>query len=532
MQFEITAVSAGKQRRTISADSETSLLGALRSAGVYLPAPCGGRGSCGKCAVRVSAGAPQAGDADRAFFSQQQLDSGWRLACAAFPSGSITLEIPESGEDLFSSINIFMLNDAGETPPQEAAAAPSYPLPPGRAFPGYTIAVDIGTTTLGFVLLDMRTGKIAGHYSAVNRQREYGGDVVSRIERSNSGGLSLLSKCIRGQIQEGINALCSQAGLAPRDIHQIALVGNTVMLHLLQGLSCQGLGKAPFTPVTLDMACVDYREIFEGDLSCQVIILPGIASYVGADITAGIFFTELHRRGKAAVLLDIGTNGEMALAWQDTILCTATAAGPAFEGATILWGTGSVPGAISRVQFRGGGFEPETIAARPPVGICGSGVVDIVYQGLKHGYILPSGRFSETLAEGGIVLAQAPDGRDIVFCQKDVRELQLAKSAIRSGLDALLNHAGLGYNDIQRLYIAGGFGFSLNMESAAGIGLIPQALLPKVSFVGNSALGGAVKYLLRNDGKETLCEIIKQTKEFSLTSDKYFAGQFIENINL
>jgi uncharacterized 2Fe-2S/4Fe-4S cluster protein (DUF4445 family) len=221
----------------------------------------------------------------------------------------------------------------------------------------------------------------------------------------------------------------------------------------------------------------------------------------------------------------------MALVHNGKILCTATAAGPAFEGGNILWGTGSVPGAISRVQFRDGVFKTGTIGDKPPMGICGSGVVDMVHQGLKHGYIQESGRFSEKARGNEIPLARAPDGRDIVFCQKDVRELQLGKSAIRSGLDALLNHTGLGYDKIQTLYIAGGFGFNLNMESAAGIGLIPQALLPKVSLIGNSALGGAVKYLLKADSDEILHRIIEQSEEFSLPEDKYFNENFINNVS-
>jgi uncharacterized 2Fe-2S/4Fe-4S cluster protein (DUF4445 family) len=294
------------------------------------------------------------------------------------------------------------------------------------------------------------------------------------------------------------------------------------------------LGRAPFTPVTLDTVVTDYREIFGGNISREVLVLPGISAFVGADIAAGIYFTDLHASSDPSVLMDIGTNGQIALSYGGKILCTATAAGPAFEGGNILWGTGSVPGAISCVRFQNGAFEIGTIGNKPPVGVCGSGVVDAVYQALRRGMILPSGRFGDGVPENGIFLAKSPDGRDIVLCQKDVRELQLAKSAMRSGLDALLNQAGLGYSDIKTLYIAGGFGFNLNMESAAGIGLIPPPLVPKVSPVGNSALGGAVKYLLNTasgGGDEPLHRIIEQAEGFSLGEDKYFSENFINNIN-
>jgi uncharacterized 2Fe-2S/4Fe-4S cluster protein (DUF4445 family) len=304
------------------------------------------------------------------------------------------------------------------------------------------------------------------------------------------------------------------------------------MLHLLLQLSCRTLGQTPFTPVTLDTVSLASREIFDGDFSCETVILPGISTYVGADITAGLLFAGVPGGAAPAAFMDIGTNGEMALVYGDKILCTATAAGPAFEGGNIHWGTGSVPGAISQASFRDGRFECVVIGGRPPAGICGSAVVDIVYHGLKNGLIRPDGRFDkERLPAGEIFLAKTEDGRDIVFCQKDVRELQLGKSAIRTGLDALLGHAGLGYGDIATLYIAGGFGFNLNMESAAGIGLIPRELLPKVCLLGNSALGGAVKFLQHGEHGETLYQIVRQAEEFSLPKDRYFNQYFIDNIN-
>jgi uncharacterized 2Fe-2S/4Fe-4S cluster protein (DUF4445 family) len=398
--------------------------------------------------------------------------------------------------------------------------------------PVYAVAVDIGTTTLAMVLLDLQTGTIASRFSAVNRQREFGGDVISRIQRANEGDLVLLSLSVRNQITEGIAALCRDASAGVQAIRKIAIVGNTTMLHLLLQLSCCTLGQTPFTPVTLDMVSLGSREIFEGDLSCETVILPGISTYVGADITAGLLFTELHTKADPVVFMDIGTNGEMALAYQGKILCTATAAGPAFEGGNIRWGTGSVMGAISQVRFRDGIFACTTIGNQPPVGICGSGVVDIVYQGLKQDFIQSSGRFNpKLLPTGEIFLARTQDNRDIVFCQKDVRELQLGKSAIRSGLDALLNHAGLGYGDIKTLYLAGGFGFNLNLESGVGIGLIPEALRPKISLAGNSALGGAVKLLLNPDNEKTLYHLVGQSEEFSLPQDKYFTKHFIDNID-
>jgi uncharacterized 2Fe-2S/4Fe-4S cluster protein (DUF4445 family) len=601
----VIRVISAKNTNEIKAEPGLNLLKALQSAGIYLPAICGGRGNCGKCKIKLISGALEAGPADRACFSTAQIEEGWRLACAAFPAADISIEVSETGEQNFSSVSSFEQGDEDfrgleessfrlEKNPQSYArqAEPERPLSYAElreiskiadaqarlsegpvagaeaaetavgtvgasvgaaAIPEtlsiyreggnilrvggstehiYSVAVDIGTTTLALALLDMKTGKIAGKFSAVNRQREFGGDVISRIQRASAGDLPLLSASIRKQTGEGIVSLCEEAAAEIQDIRKIAITGNTTMIHLLLGLSCKTLGQVPFTPVTLDMVSLKSREIFDEDLSCETIILPGISTYVGADISAGILFAGIHTNPGPVAFMDIGTNGEMALAHKGKILCTATAAGPAFEGGNILWGTGSVPGAISQVSFKDGQFACNTIGGRPALGICGSGVVDTVYQGLKNDFILSSGRFNKkTLPANEIVLAKTEDGKDIVFCQKDVRELQLGKSAIRSGLDALLNHAGLAYEEVKTLFIAGGFGFNLNMESGAGIGLIPQALLPKVSLIGNSALGGTVKFLLNPDNEKVLNQIANQSEEFSLPVDKYFNKNFISNIN-
>jgi uncharacterized 2Fe-2S/4Fe-4S cluster protein (DUF4445 family) len=577
------------------AEPGRKLITTLQSAGFYLPAICGERGTCGKCRIRVREGSLPVTSADQACLSQIQLEAGYRLACAALPKGDICIEVFETGEGNFSVVNSFeqeeepsrgleetffplkksaqsyacrlvpdralSYSELRETSKLADAQGRTFTLPAGgsapaaggeghetfrvyreqgrvlrisgEAGPVYVAAIDIGTTTLAMALLDLGTGKIVRRFSAVNRQREFGGDVISRIQRANGGDLPALSKSIREQISGGIAVLCNEASVETGDIRKIAVTGNTTMLHLLLGLSCQTLGQAPFTPVTMDMVSLQYREIFDGDLSCETVILPGISTYVGADITSGLLFAGIYAGTETAVFMDIGTNGEMALAYNGNILCAATAAGPAFEGGNIRWGTGSVPGAISQVRFMNGAFEYTTIGGKPPEGICGSGVVDIVYQGLKNNIILANGRFNkEILPASEIFLAKTGDNRDIVFCQKDVRELQLGKSAIRSGLDALLNHAGLGYGDIKTLYIAGGFGFNLNPESGAGIGLLPEALRSKVSLIGNSALGGTIKYLLNPDYEKTLVQIAGQSEEFSLPSDKYFNNNFIKNTAL
>lgn len=578
----ITLLSEGESRE-LPIEEGSSLLSLLQAAGVYMPALCGGRGTCGKCKVKVLSGAAEPSPADRAFFSPEELDAGFRLACAGFPRESMIILLPRNGEEEFSALSGFETGamTAGgveqetllpERSPLSFArqtmgfrregvslsalrqiakladiAGETGPLNPGQ--PAYlyraegavvhigktprdlyAIGIDIGTTTIALALVHLQTGKMTDRLSVVNKQREFGADVVSRIERANGGGLARLSRTVRDQISAGINQLCLNNALNPEDVCKIALAGNTTMIHLLLGLSCATLGKFPFTPVTLDFVSCGFSDLFEGDLGCGVDVLPGISTYVGADIAAGILFSGLHQSPEPAVLMDIGTNGEMALVREGRVLCTATAAGPAFEGGNILWGTGSVPGAIASVVYRDGAFDVATIGDRPPVGICGSGVVDTVYQGLQNGLILPGGGFNKDRGIDALVLARSPGGEDILFSQRDVRELQLAKSAIRTGLDALLHRAGMDAGEVTKLYIAGGFGYNLNFTSGAGIGLIPGALQSKVVLIGNSSLGGTVKYLLDPRCRDQLREIAGGSAEFALSTDPYFNDNYVENM--
>ncbi|GHT80792.1 hypothetical protein FACS1894130_12390 [Spirochaetia bacterium] len=520
----IITVISGDIEQTLPFDSnqDRNLLAALQAAGIYFPALCGGRGKCGKCRIQVTSGYLNPSSADRAYFTESDIKAGYRLACTAYPAEDITIDIPVSGEQDFSAVDGFEPGYIGTGDTGNAGIHTVKPC---------AIAIDIGTTTIALALVDLVTGTITGRLSVVNRQREYGADVISRMQRANNGDLSLLSMCIRKQLAEGVSDICGNNNIDSNAVGSIAVAGNTTMLHLLLGLSCSTLGQYPFTPVTLDFVSRKYAELFGEGPSCEVVILPGISTYVGADIVADIFFSELYTSTEPVLVMDIGTNGEMALSVSGDILCTATAAGPAFEGGNILWGTGSVPGAISQVTYQNGTFAVKTIDNAPPIGICGSGVVDTVWEGLKNGLILPNGRFGEQVGSAGLLLAKAPDGQDITVCQKDVRELQLAKSAVCSGIQALLHHTGLKPDDIKTLYIAGGFGYNLNFTSGAGIGLIPAALQSKVRLIGNGALGGAVKYLLKAESSETLNRIISISKEYRLPEDDYFNEIFIENIN-
>ncbi|MDR1961393.1 MAG: ASKHA domain-containing protein [Gracilibacteraceae bacterium] len=566
-------VLSGEKRLTIEAEPEETLLQTLRRAGFYLPAICGGHGRCGKCEVKLEAGALTPSEDDRRCFGADGVQAGRRLACTAYPLEDMTISLPENGEEGFVAVNYFQSTGGPYWEPAPVAIADNA-VPLARQIAGADsraltlsalrqcaeladfetetayvygdrervlyvsraemtvcgVAVDLGTTTVSIALVDLAKGGIVRDTTFVNKQRAYGADVISRITRANEGRLAEMGDVIRAQIGEGIAALCADAGVPPERVVTAAVAGNTTMIHLLLGLSCAGLGHAPFTPGALDLVSVPYRELFGGDIACSVDILPGLAAYVGSDITAGILYSGLHK-ARNSLLIDIGTNGEIALAAGGRLTFTSTAAGPAFEGGNILWGTGSIPGAISGASYEDGAFLVQTIGGGSPTGICGSGVIDITGEALRHGLLKANGKLDKERAADGLLIAKTDEGQDILLSKRDIREIQLAKSAIRSGLDALLHNAGLAYDDVEKLFVAGSFGYRINYESAVAIGLIPPELKPKVSLVGNSSLGGAVKYLLEAGSKAEMADILALASEYHLQKDSYFSDAFMNNIH-
>jgi uncharacterized 2Fe-2S/4Fe-4S cluster protein (DUF4445 family) len=520
----LTAYTPDGESRCVTLDLHDTLLAALQANRFLLPAVCGGRGTCGKCKVRIISGGWEPTATDSAYFSCEELDAGWRLSCVIRPSvcRNAVITVPDE-EHAIATVDDFDRENIPTPLPNT--------LNNKEDSPSLGIAIDIGTTTIAMCLVNLRTGTLTGRWSAVNRQREWGADVLSRIQKANEGGLLRLSQSVRGQITGGMQSLCAEAGVAPDAVEKIAVAANTTMIHLLLGLSCETLGIAPFTPVTLGPVTVPCNTLFALDSTAQITIMPGVSTYIGADIAAGVFFSGMYRNPGPSLLLDIGTNGEMALCVDGTIVTAATAAGPAFEGGNIRWGTGSVPGAISRLRYENGDWTVTTIENRPSIGICGTGLISAVWQGLRHGFIEPGGNFNSDRVPGkSLVLAQTADGRNITLEQKDIRELQLAKSAVYSGIDALLHHTGIAATTVKTLYVAGGFGHNIDYESAAGIGLIPRALRQKVRLIGNSALGGAVRYLLDRHSPAELDRIITATTEYNLSGDRRFNEAFIENV--
>ena len=511
--FTVKVFRNGETKEIVS-QAGVSLLQTLVENGVYISAACGGAGKCGKCKVRFMEGATEITADDEACLSKEELEAGWRLSCLSHPEADCVIEVESDDESDFAIVSDYQ--DKKEQAEQVDEA-------------GYYIAIDIGTTTIAINLIGTTSKAVCQTHTTINRQRAYGADVISRIQASVDGKGEELRESIQRDLLEGITEVVEMEGIAPSQVEKIAIAGNTTMGHLLMGYSCESLGVFPFTPVNIDTIHVAFQELFEGVCqedsgfaNTEIVLLPGISTYVGADISAGILACDMDQTEGVCLLVDLGTNGEMAIGKAGDYMVTSTAAGPAFEGGNISWGMGAVKGAICGVTIQDQEVTLETIGDKPPVGLCGTGVLETMYELLQDELVDETGVLDDDYFDDGFELAKTPEGESIVFTQKDVREIQLAKSAVRAGLETLLLRYGVTYDEIEKVYLAGGFGYRIDLHKAIGIGLLPEELEDKIEAVGNSSLKGAEKYLLEETGAARIEKIIGECQEVALSTDKDF----------
>lgn len=499
----------------IAASDGRTILEMLTAEGHSFSFPCGGRGSCGKCKICVVDGDVPPSKADEAFFAKEQIEEGYRLACQAVPVTDCTVRLCGWEE---------IENGEAEILSKISEAKVSIKTGDGKDY----IAIDIGTTTIAVSLVDGVTGKSVRVYTAMNRQRSFGGDVITRIAAACEGKGGQLQQLIREDLLNGIREVFTRSG---RNAAGIAIAGNTTMGHLLMGLSCETLGTVPFTPVDISMRTLRFEEVFGvNEYDIPVLLLPGISTYVGADITAGMLSCGFDETEEITLLIDLGTNGEMAIGNRDRILVTSTAAGPAFEGGNISCGMASVAGAICNVSIEETNVKITTIADNSPAGICGTGAIAALSELLRLEYVDETGLLDEDYFEDGFLLCQSADGVPIAFTQKDVRQMQLAKAAVRAGLETLLLRYGVDYDGVDHVYLAGGFGYKMDLEQAVGIGLLPEELKGKVQAVGNSSLSGARDALLLEDAPKRLQHICALAEEVNLSMDKEFQELYVEHM--
>lgn len=504
---------------------QKNLLEMLQEKNEYISAPCNGNGICGKCIVRYKSGATEPTKQDREFLSEKQLEQGYRLACQSYPTEEYKVEIPELEEtiEVLSQWENQRTEEILKNTAEGTAEKTENAL--------YGICIDIGTTTLAALLVNLETEADCQTAVSVNHQRAYGSDVLSRISASNSGKKWEIQRCIRQDLQKLIRELLQKEKITEQQIQRIVIAGNTTMCHLLCGFSCETLGVAPFEPVDISWmegSAADFLGMKE--LDTKVVILPGISAFVGADIMAGIAKMNMHRSEGYHLLLDIGTNGEMVLGNCRHMYVTSTSAGPAFEGGNISCGMASIPGVISHVfmeETGKAGFQVigETDGEnkkQQAIGICGTGMIDLVYELREHQMIDEHGTYSDLYFDTGYELAEK-----VKFTQNDIRELQMAKAAIRAGVDILVKKAGITFDEVDDCYLAGGFGTKIDIKKAAGIGLIPKELEMKTIPAGNTVLAGTKEVLLGRISKEELEKIQTMTDVINLAEENDFEELYL-----
>ncbi|MEZ0537948.1 ASKHA domain-containing protein [Caldicellulosiruptoraceae bacterium PP1] len=404
----------------------------------------------------------------------------------------------------------------------------------------FSIAIDIGTTTVVIYLLDLLKGEIVDAQAFLNPQRIYGADVITRIDfcNQNENGVNILSKTLIQKINSELEILFKRNKLSSEDIYKAVIVGNTTMLHILLNINPHRIAVAPFVPIFTNRIVVKANQInLNINNNSEVIICDSVSGYIGADILSGIIATEIYKQEKFSLLLDLGTNGEMVLGNQDIILCCSTATGPAFEGATLKCGMNALDGAVDSIRILNNEIEVSTIGNKKAIGICGSGIIAIIAELLENGYIDFTGKFDENAIDKNNKFFSEIDNKivfkitdDVYVTQQDIREIQLAKSAVSAGILTLLENANITFDDIENVYLAGGFGNFINPSHAVKIGLIPEPLKDKVKPVGNTAGNGAILASFDDDKLALFNDLKNNIKYIELSNSQRFNDLFIENM--
>ena len=570
----------------------TTLFHAAAWTGQPIESTCGGRGTCGKCRVRVIEGSAPVTPADLQHLAQDDIACGWRLSCQSEVRDEMVVHVPRLlstpktamfgvGRQVLLDPNVHKvrlhlaeptlhdqrpdlqrlrealrqegfamsadlavvrtlpkaLRDAGFEVTAVLCGEALVAVEPGDTTGAcFGIAFDLGTTTIVGTLMDLNNGEARGVVSTLNAQAIHGGDVLSRISHTmgKKEGLQEMQHFAAFTINGLIERLTSESGVPTEQIYEITVAGNLTMMHLLLGIDPEPIALTPFAPAVAHGMEFRARDIGiaihpEG----RVFLFPAIGAYVGGDIVAGLLATALPRGNKLRLFVDVGTNGEIALGSEPRTLATAAPAGPAFEGAEISCGMRATTGAIEGVQITENTVVLQTIDDAPPVGLCGSGLIDAVAQLYRRGLMDATGRMrsaeelagripgslaSRLVTVDGVrafVLAteEVTGGRRILFSQKDVRQLQFAKGSIASGIRVLMKEMAVTPDDLQEVLLAGAFGSYIHPDAARIIGLVPAVPLSRIRAVGNAAGEGAKIALLSYREREA-AEVMPSRVEY------------------
>ncbi|MBN1317578.1 MAG: DUF4445 domain-containing protein [Anaerolineales bacterium] len=572
--------------RVVCESGDTILDSALKS-GIELVAVCGGEGTCGQCLVRIIDGpVSDHTSSEREMLDLKQIEEDYRLACQTCILGDVKVDLPLAsrsveqrlqllGEENYATFapvvhehlvtlaaptvydprsDLTLLRTALNRPSKFADHRALQHLPgllnkynrivrvslrdgeilnirPPESGP-LGLAVDIGTTKVAAYLVDMETGETLAVDGITNPQVAYGEDVMSRISYAMQGGSQQLTNILLDGLNELIRRLCPE----PERIVDAVIVGNTAMHHLFTGLPVRQLGLAPYAAVVSDPMDVKARDLgLRISPGAYIHLLPNVAGFIGADHVAMILATGLDQTDQVVVGLDIGTNTEVVLSQGGKLLSCSTASGPALEGAHIKHGIRAVNGAIDKIELDNSNVRIRTIGGSAPIGLCGSGVLDIVDQlhqaGLlnRRGRLLQDTRIQEGNGSREFLLVPAEQSgtcNDIIISEKDISEVLLAKAAINTGISALIQQLDIPVENIDRIILAGAFGTHIDIEAAIGIGLLPALPLDRIKQVGNAAGVGARLALTSAPHRQRALEIAQRIQYLELMTQPNFRTQF------
>lgn len=566
-----------KENITIEVEKNTILLDAIREAKLNIETPCNGMGFCGKCKVIAKGELSLPSHKERKIIDENKCE---RLSCMAMVLGDVEVELIENEKilktinkgfsikvEIDSPVKIIKLKQIDKVSSSPYVHYLGYNLNSVELYRKVSlieeqnpkemwgvvfrdklldissyeksilgVAIDIGTTGISYYLLDLSSGETLKSLSSLNPQTEYGGDVITRISycMENPLGAIRLQELIVDEINNTIKKLTNSI-YEMDDIYHIAISANTTMSHLLLGVNPRSLARAPYRPMFLGLGDIKAKDIcIKANEEAVLSIIPSASSYVGGDIVSGIMASDF-QNNREAVFIDIGTNGELAALKDGKIISTSTAAGPALEGMNIECGCRAQRGAIEAFHIdEKYNIHYKTIGDEKALGICGSGLIDIAGALVKRNILMKSGRWNKnldpSLAER-LVDKKFYITKDIYISQKDIRQIQLAKGAIAAGVILMLEEIGLRIDDIQKIYIAGAFGYHVNADNIKIIGLIPKGFNGEICFLGNTSLEGSRLALINKECLQKVYDIKENMKVLELSLRESFQEVFVSQLN-
>ena len=506
-----------------------NLAAALRARGVGMRRGCGGRGLCGTCVVRVRSGLVREAQTTRV------AGDSVRACQSEILSESMAVDVPETPENALRVEDAFVVC----RPWPDAGRSPFFTGGAGEV----ALAVDIGTTTVAVRLFDAAAGALLATQGALNAQTQVADDVLSRIEAcARSGMLARQQRLVLDTIEALLERCLARAGVPRARLKGMAVAGNATMAHLFLGIDPSPMGKAPFTPAFEGARTLDGGALLPQWRGVAVRVLPHISAYVGGDIVAGLWAADFFETSGVCAFMDIGTNGEIVVKTPRGLVAASAAAGPAFEGYGLNAGMRANDGAVDRIEIRDGTLSAHVLGGGSPRGLCGSAYLDFLAQARRAGWLLERGRFApeagaQTRDGCGRCLDIAAragfnGGDPVLVCESDIANLLKAKAAVGATLQILCKQAGVALENIDHLFLAGGFGKHIDAANAVACGLLPPVPLSRVRYLGNAALAGATLCALESSAIDKMARAASGVKTVAVNLDDEFEDAFIDAMGI